>query len=72
MYIFSNPYLLRFHEQTLETSEPTMINTALRETGSLGQIHSFKGHMGVIAQIMEYLLSILEALGSIPDINLLS
>lgn len=33
-------------DQTLETSELTMINTVLRETGSIGQIHSFKGHAG--------------------------
>lgn len=59
-------------DQTLETSELTMINTASKETGSIGQIHSFKGHAGVIAQFTEYLLSMLEALGAIPDINLLS
>ena len=59
-------------DQTLETSELTMINTVLRETGSIGQIHSFKGHAGVTAQVTEYLLSMLEALGSMPDISLLS
>lgn len=57
-------------DQTLETAELTMINTVLRETGSIGQIHSFKGHTGVIAQVTEYLM--LEALGSMPNISLLS
>lgn len=61
-------------DQTSETSELRLINTASRKTGSIGQIHSFKVHMGggVIAQFTEYSLSMLEALGSIPDINLLS
>lgn len=35
-----------FMDQSLETSELMMINTALRERGSIGYIHSFKGHMG--------------------------